>query len=84
LTTGVNLGLPVIDQTGLDGAYTFTLKWTPERLPNATEDPKKPDLDAPPSIFEALQEQLGLKLEKRKAPLEVLVVDRAERVPTEN
>jgi uncharacterized protein (TIGR03435 family) len=83
-TTGVNLGLPVVDQTGLDGAYTFTLKWTPERPLNAKEDAKKPDLDAPPAIFEALQEQLGLKLEKRKAPLEVLVVDRAERIPTEN
>jgi uncharacterized protein (TIGR03435 family) len=83
-TTSLNLGLPVVDQTGLAGAYTFNLKWTPERPLNATETPKKLDLDAPPPIFEALQEQLGLKLEKRKAPLEVLIVDRAERVPTEN
>jgi uncharacterized protein (TIGR03435 family) len=79
----VNLGLPVVDQTGLDGTYTFTLKWTPE----SSDRPERKAVeaaDAPPPLFAALQEQLGLKLEKRKATLEVLVVDHAERVPTEN
>jgi uncharacterized protein (TIGR03435 family) len=83
-TPHADLGLPVVDQTGLEGYFTFTLNWTPERRLTAKPDSKMPAADAPPSILMALQEQLGLKLEKRKAPIEVLVVDRAERVPTEN
>ena len=83
-TPRMDLGLPVVDQTGLDGAFSFTLKWTPERRLTAKPENKGLDVDAPPPIFTALQEQLGLKLEKRKASLEVLIVDRAERIPTEN
>jgi uncharacterized protein (TIGR03435 family) len=83
-TPFLDLGLPVVDRTGLDGSFTFTLKWTPERKLIEKPDGKAPAVDAPPPILEALQEQLGLKLEKRKAPLEVVIVDRAERVPTEN
>jgi uncharacterized protein (TIGR03435 family) len=64
---------PVIDMTGLKGAFTFTLEWTPDESP-----------DAGASIFSAIQEQLGLKLEARKAPIGVLVVDSADRLPTEN
>jgi uncharacterized protein (TIGR03435 family) len=71
------LGLGVINQTGLDGQYSFTLDWTPEGI-----NPAAPD--SPPSIFSALQEQLGLKLETRKAPVEILFIDHIERVPTEN
>jgi uncharacterized protein (TIGR03435 family) len=83
-TPRVDLGLPVVDQTGLDGTFSFTLKWTSEK--RLTEKPESTgqDADAPPTILTALQEQLGLKLEKRKASLEVLIVDRAERAPTEN
>jgi uncharacterized protein (TIGR03435 family) len=73
----VRLGRPVVDKTGLDGVYSFDLEWTPE---GRTE----PEAGAPPSIFVALQEQLGLKLEAQKAPVDILVVDHAEKVPTEN
>jgi len=64
---------PVVDHTGLTGKYDFTLKYTydEERAPK--------DGSAPPSIFTAVQEQLGLKLEAMKAPADVLVVDRVER-----
>jgi uncharacterized protein (TIGR03435 family) len=79
-----DLGLPVVDQTGLDGWFSFTLNWTPERQLIEKPDSKPLAADAPPPILIALQEQLGLKLEKRKVPLEVVIVDRAERVPTEN
>jgi uncharacterized protein (TIGR03435 family) len=67
------LGRPVVDQTGLDGVYNFDLDWTPENSD-----------DAHPNIFIALQEQLGLKLEARKAPVAVLVVDHLEKAPSEN
>ncbi len=65
----------VVDRTGLTGTYTFKLEWTPD---------DKQSADTPgPSIFAALQEQLGLKLETGKAPLDILVVDHAEK-PSEN
>jgi len=73
---------PVVDKTGLSGTYSFTLDWTlPDRAGGA--DSPKGD-DQWPSIFGALQEQLGLKLEPGRARREVLVVDSAEKVPTEN
>jgi uncharacterized protein (TIGR03435 family) len=65
----------VSDSTGLTGEYDFTLRWTPDQ--NVVDEPG-------PSIFTALQEQLGLKLEARKGPVEVLVIDHVERTPTEN
>ena len=66
---------PVIDRTGLTGDFEFELEFAPF---NATAaDSTAPDL------FTAIQEQLGLKLESARAPVEVLVVDRAER-PSEN
>jgi uncharacterized protein (TIGR03435 family) len=77
------LGIPVVDQTGLDGTYTFNLDWTPER-PSGEKPRSDARADAPPPLLDALQEQLGLKLVKRKLPIEVLVVDHAEKVPTEN
>jgi uncharacterized protein (TIGR03435 family) len=75
------LGRPVIDKTGLTGKYTFELKWDAS-LPAAAESSVAPDPDGS-SIFTALQEQLGLRLESQKGPVRVLVVDRAER-PSEN
>jgi uncharacterized protein (TIGR03435 family) len=81
------LGRTVIDKTGLSGKYDITLEWTPDesqavRLgPDAP--PAPPPDSAPPSIFTALQEQLGLKLESSKGPVEIFVIDRAER-PSEN
>ena len=70
------VGRIVIDRTGLTGYYDITLKWTPDG--SATSDPS-----APPDLFTALEEQLGLKLVATKAPVDVLVVDHVER-PSEN
>jgi uncharacterized protein (TIGR03435 family) len=77
----IELKRPVIDRTGLTGYYNFTLKWTPDETnPPAGAAPEDPSA---PSIFTALQEQLGLKLEHTKAPVQVLVIDHLER-PSEN
>lgn len=81
---GVQLGRNVIDSTALTAAYDFTLQWTPDTGASAASTGSAPTpSDAPPSIFTAVQEQLGLKLESTKAPVEVLVIDHIER-PTEN
>jgi uncharacterized protein (TIGR03435 family) len=74
---------PVLNSTGMEGTYDVRLEWAPDGL-RAAETPEAEERAAGPSIFTALQEQLGLKLEARKDPLEVLVVDRAERVPLAN
>jgi uncharacterized protein (TIGR03435 family) len=75
-------GRPVVDQTGLTGSYDLTLDWAPD---NAVATPDAPnDSAAGPSLFTALQEQLGLKLDSTKGPVEILVIDRAEKTPTEN
>jgi uncharacterized protein (TIGR03435 family) len=79
---------PVVDQTGLAGIFDFTLTWTPE-YPMVRIAPKAPGADTTipdpaPTIFQAVQDQLGLKLEPRTALLEILVVDHVEKIPTEN
>jgi uncharacterized protein (TIGR03435 family) len=67
---------PVVDKTGLPGVYNLKLEWTPD---DASGD------QAPgPSIFAALQEQLGLKLQTQKSPVDIVVVDRVDRTPVEN
>ncbi len=71
-------GRPVVDQTGLSGTYELTLDWAPDDAATAN------DATAGPSIFTALQEQLGLKLDSTKGPVEMLVIDHAERTPTDN
>jgi uncharacterized protein (TIGR03435 family) len=66
---------PVIEATGLKGLYNFRLAWANDRPgPDPASDPEEA-----PSIFTALQERLGLKLEARKAPIEMLVVDHIEK-----
>jgi uncharacterized protein (TIGR03435 family) len=72
----------VIDRTGLTGEFDFELRWTPDNLrtANAPADASTPDA---PSIFAALQEQLGLKLEAQRGPVEFLVIDKVEQ-PIEN
>ena len=70
---------PVIDRTNLAGPYDFDLVFQPE---SATPVPIPVSADAP-SIFRAVQEQLGLKLEPQRVPTEVIVIDSVER-PTEN
>ena len=82
------LGRPVMDKTGLTGLFDIKLEYAPgaEQAPG----PFGPNPDAPlpppvdgPSIFTAIQEQLGLKLESAKGPVEVVVIDTAQK-PSEN
>jgi uncharacterized protein (TIGR03435 family) len=70
-------GRVVVDRTNLPGRYEFTLRFTPAGAPGARA------ADAAPDLFTALQEQLGLKLEATKAPVDTLVIDHVER-PSEN
>jgi uncharacterized protein (TIGR03435 family) len=87
------LGRPVIDMTGLTGEYDYRVEFTREGLVGPRGMPAPPPGMMPPaaeggesgpSIFTALQEQLGLKLESRKGPVDLIVVDSAEKTPTEN
>jgi uncharacterized protein (TIGR03435 family) len=71
-----DLDRPVIDRTGLAGDFAVHLEWTRERDRTAAGD--APLDQSRPSIFSAVQEQLGLKLESVKAPVDVLVIDRVE------
>jgi uncharacterized protein (TIGR03435 family) len=74
----------VVDKTGLTGRFAFTLAFTPDRMPTEAPPPGIPPIDPNgPSLFTALQEQLGLKLEPAKAPVDVLVVDSVDH-PTED
>jgi uncharacterized protein (TIGR03435 family) len=84
------LGRPVIDKTGLKGVYAFNLHWTPdpaeaEHLKQSGEPvaPEPTPEANGPSLTNALQEQLGLKLVPRTEPLQVLVIDHVEQ-PSEN
>jgi uncharacterized protein (TIGR03435 family) len=79
---GSVLDKPVVDQTGLTDKYDFTVKFTPEAgqmagfgpQPRAVDSP-----DAPPDVFAAFEQQLGLRLSSAKAPADVLVIDRVEK-----
>ena len=77
------LDRPVVDQTALDGKWNFLLKWTPDesqfggmgvKVPPPSDAP-----DAPPPLFTAIQEQIGLKLDAGKAQVPVLVIDKVEK-----
>jgi uncharacterized protein (TIGR03435 family) len=61
------MDLPVVNRTGLDGAFNLKLQWAPQNV------------DAGPSIYTAVQEQLGLRLRAEKTPVDVIVIDHAER-----
>ncbi|MBZ5634637.1 MAG: TIGR03435 family protein [Acidobacteriia bacterium] len=80
---GSVLDKPVVDQTGLSEKYDFTLKFTPDPGQMAglggPPPPATDSLDAPPDIFAAFQQQLGLKLESTKAPADVMVIDKVEK-----
>ena len=77
------IGRPVIDKTGLTGKFDFDLAWVPDlTLSAGGADSPSPDASGP-SIFTAVQEQLGLRLESQRGPIDILVIDRAEK-PTEN
>jgi len=79
------VGRYVIDKTGLQGKFDWKLEWTPETAPlqpgpmsDKPASPNPPD-NSGPSIFTALREQLGLKLESQKGPVPVLIIDRVEK-----
>ena len=76
-----DIDIPVVDQTGLSGAFEFKLDWVP--VSRAPADAAA-DLPNGPTLFDAVENQLGLKLERRMLPLPVTVVDALERVPIEN
>ena len=87
------LARPVHDGTGLEAGYDFQLFWsgnasTDNPAPRLTQDgtpiPSDPDADSGPTLFAAVQQQLGLKLESKKDQVDVLVVDRADKIPTVN
>ncbi len=79
---------PVLNATGLSGRYALTLSWfraQPATAPLGTGSVPVPSEPSPgPTIFEAIQDQLGLKLQPAKAPIEVVVIDHVEKKPIEN
>ena len=77
---------PVVDQTGIEGRYDIRLKWTPDDSQFAQfggsgfhAPPPSDAADAPPALYTAIQEQLGLKIEATKAPDEVMVIDHVDK-----
>jgi uncharacterized protein (TIGR03435 family) len=70
----------VVDMTGLQGFYEVKLQWTPDQF----RGPETEDNTPGPSIYTAVQEQLGLKLEARRGPTDVLVLDSVQKIPVEN
>ena len=77
-------GTKVLDETGLTGAFDFSLDFTPEMLGTLSADPGAEDhQETAPGIYTAIK-SLGLKLEPTKAPIEFLVIDAADQIPTEN
>lgn len=82
-------GRPVVDRTGLTAKYDFVLEWTPDMGPDGRAQGLGDGITSPapvaagPTIFTALQEQLGLRLDSQKGPVENIVIDRVEK-PSEN
>lgn len=76
-------GRPVVDKTGLTGKYDFTLTFAPVLPPDVSRDNLAPELRDRPSIFNALREQLGLKLTAERGAVEYYVIDSVER-PSDN
>ena len=78
-------GRMVVDKTGLPGSYDMTLNWTPDTVPQRPPGAPEPLVNGVPidpngpSLFTAVVEQLGLKLDSQKAPIKVLVIDKAEK-----
>jgi uncharacterized protein (TIGR03435 family) len=90
----MQLDRPVVDATGLTGKYDFTLSFHAEQgmmgpygalpPPPPGVDTGRPETDGVPDIYSAIGSQLGLKLESKKAPVEILVIDHVEKTPTGN
>jgi uncharacterized protein (TIGR03435 family) len=79
LTRNREVGMPVVDKTGLTGAFNFEMEWKPDQLQPKPDAP----VDDRPSLFTALQERLGLELKSAKVPIMTVVIDHAEK-PREN
>jgi uncharacterized protein (TIGR03435 family) len=93
----MNLNRPWVDKTGLTGIYDYSLEFAPENLVTVTPDgapiPPPPPAagqtvnapnDPAPNLFSALQQQLGLRLDSKKIPFDVIVIDHADKAPTGN
>jgi len=78
-----NTQRPVIDLTGLTGNYDFTLSFMPELPPDVSKDNLPPEVRDRPSIFDAVKQQLGLKLVPQKGPIDHYIIDSIDR-PTDN
>ena len=78
--------MPIVDMTGLKGSYDVKLEWSPrsQRAPQPGDVATAPEAAEGPNLFDALQEQLGLKADMRRGPLDVIVVDYAEKIPLTN
>ncbi len=82
---GIFTSTPIVDLTDLKGAYDVKLEWNPRpRAAQPDEVPAARDIAEGLSLFDAMQEQLGLKADARKGPMDVIVVDYAEKVPLAN
>ncbi|HTZ56777.1 MAG TPA: M56 family metallopeptidase [Acidobacteriaceae bacterium] len=79
---GSIFGQPVMDETGLEGRWDFTMRWTPDetQFADVPESARRPagDANLPPPLFTAIQQQLGLKLEAQKTEVPVLVIDHVD------
>ena len=79
------LGRPVVDTTGLPAAYDVKVEWTPDPAPPVPGADAQNDSAEPPlSLLTAVNDQLGLRLQTRKVPVDVVIVDHVEKVPAEN
>ncbi len=81
----VALDRPIVDHTGISGKYDFKLSWAPDpsQFNGDSPWPITNDINSPPSLYTAIQEQLGLKLQPIKEPIDVLAIDSVEK-PSEN
>ena len=79
LTDFEDPGRPIVDETGLSGGYDFSLDWLPDRPASSPGAGSQPTYAEGPSFFEALKEQLGLKLKPTRAPVQTLVIDHIEQ-----
>jgi len=86
-TFASQLGLPVTDDTGLKGIYDISLHWSGTGVnlsASASEVPDDTAIESQPTLLQAVQEQLGLKLVPKKGQIDVLVIDHIEKLPTED
>jgi uncharacterized protein (TIGR03435 family) len=78
------LGSHVVDKTGLTGKYGIRLQFAGSAVPGSVLSPGVGEEGSAPTIFDAVEKQLGLKLVKTKAPLDTLVIDHVDKIPTGN